>query len=49
MNADQIENAIARTRMVAGMDKSRIRRDAKLEILRLLETDISASMAAAHL
>lgn len=39
-----IAGAIARTRMVANMDKNSIRRRAKLEILRLVQIDLAANM-----
>lgn len=41
-----IDNAIGRTRIVAGMDKSQVRRAAKLEVLRLAEADIKATLEA---
>lgn len=40
----QIDKAIARTRIVAGMDKNKVRRAAKLQILELVETDITATL-----
>lgn len=40
----QLEMSVTRTRIVAGMDNNQVRRDAKLEILRLVETDINATI-----
>lgn len=42
----QIGMSVTRSRMVAEMDKNQIRQRAKLEILRLVETDINATISA---
>lgn len=45
MNLQEIKNAIGRTRMIAELDKNQIRKQAKLDALRLVETDLLATYA----
>jgi hypothetical protein len=42
----EIGMSVTRSRMVAQMDKNQVRQQAKLEILRLVETDINATIKA---
>lgn len=42
-----VGGAIGRTKMVAGMDKNQIRKDAKLDALRLVQSDLAATLAHA--
>ncbi len=39
-----IAGALARTRQIAGLDKNAVRRTAKLQILRLVQIDLTATM-----
>lgn len=43
MTLQDIQNAISRTRMVAELDKNQIRKQAKMDILRLVEADLTAT------
>ena len=40
----KIDGVMGRTRLIAEMDKNQVRRAAKLEILKLLELDMNATL-----